>query len=45
MYLPELKGSKGVLFKFDGFPGTRGTRANEGPAFIQEGSLILFLDP
>ena len=31
MYLPELKGSKGVLFKFDGFPGTRGTRANEGP--------------
>ena len=27
----KLKGSQGFIFKFDGFPGTRGTRANEGP--------------
>ena len=35
MYLPELKGSKGVFFKFDGFPGTC---ANEGP--VQELRII-----
>jgi len=40
MYIPELKGSKGVFFKFDGFPGTRGIRTNEGPVQYPIGKLL-----